>query len=471
MTAQMAKFGLRMVSVIVLARLLTPSDFGLVAMVTVITGFMEMFKDAGLALVTVQRRHITHEQISTLFWINAGIGILLMGITAALAPAIAWFYREPRLIPITLTIAGVFVFPGLSIQHRALLRRQMRFKALAAIDITAMLLGILASIAIAASTYSYWSLVAMPVVVSAATAVGAWVASGWLPGAPRSGTGVKSMLKFGGSVTGSNAIYYFARQGDNFLIGWKYGAEQLGLYSKAYHLLMLPIEQILGPLSAAMVPMLSRLQADSTAYRNAFMRFYGILALVLMPATAGFVSLARPLILILLGPQWEQATAIFAYLAIAGFYMPLATAINWLFISQGRPGEMFITSGINAVLAVASFIVGLPYGGVGVAAAFAVSGLLVRFPILVYIAGRKGTVSIRHMTAALIVNLPAALAVGLACNLALRVLENQAIVMQLTGGLFAAAIVFTFCVLVIPARRREVRASWRTIREALASSF
>src|SRR5690606_19203223 len=144
-SSQGVKFALRLGSTAVLARLLTPADFGLIAMVTVVTGFVEMFKDAGLSMATIQRERITHAQVSTLFWINVALSALIMLLIAALAPAIAWFYGEPRLLPITLALSGTMIFGGLAVQHQALLRRQMQFGRLATIEITSMAAGIAAA--------------------------------------------------------------------------------------------------------------------------------------------------------------------------------------------------------------------------------------------------------------------------------------------------------------------------------------
>ena len=338
---------------------------------------------------------------------------------------------------------------------------------LAIIDIVAIFTGVVAAIIISALTRSYWALVAMPATIAAATAIGSWIASGWVPGLPHFDASVISMLKFGGSVTGSNVIYYFARNGDNLLIGWKCGSTELGLYSKAYRLLMLPIDQILGPLSSVMIPMLSRLQSDPELYRRSFKRIYSAISLSVMPATAGFVALAHPLILVLLGPQWEESANIFAYLAIAAMYMPLAAAINWLFISQGRPHTMLLASAINSVLAVISFVVGLPYGAVGVAAAFAISGLLVRFPILVYLAGRQGPVSARDLLTVMAIHLPECLIVGAACKSIQYLLIKQPPIIQLISGLSAGALVVCIIILTMPKCRHEVNTIWRICQSAL----
>jgi len=217
LVAQAVKFALQLGSTIVLARLLTPEDFGLVAMVTAVTGFVMMFKDAGLSVATVQREEITREQVSALFWINAGLSVVLMIVVAALAPLIALFYSEPRLVGITLAISGTFVFAGLTVQHQALLRRQMQFKKLAVLEVASMVFGVATAITMAFLGLGYWSLVGMLAATAGANAVLAWIACAWIPGAPARSDGVGSMLNFGAGVTGFSVVNYFARNADNLL--------------------------------------------------------------------------------------------------------------------------------------------------------------------------------------------------------------------------------------------------------------
>ena len=210
-SAQGVKFLLHTGSIVILARLLTPGDFGLIAMVATVTNFVRMFKDMGLSTATVQRAEINHAQISTLFWVNTAIGVTLAVLTAALAPAIAWFYGEPRLTVVTIVLAGTFIFSGLTIQHQALLRRHMCFVKLGVIEVAGLLVGVATAIVAAWRGAGYWSLIFMQLSVTGTIAVGVWAASGWRPGWPRRRAGSRSMLAFGRNITGFHIINYFAR--------------------------------------------------------------------------------------------------------------------------------------------------------------------------------------------------------------------------------------------------------------------
>lgn len=384
MAAQGASFFLHMGSTVVLARLLTPQDFGLIAMVTAVTGFVVMFKDMGLSMATVQKAEINHGQISTLFWINVILSLGVMLVTAAIAPAIAWFYGEPRLTWITLALASAFIFGGLTIQHQALLRRQMRFGALALIQISSMLVGIITAIVAACYGAGYWSLVIMQLATAIAIAIGVWVACGWRPGLPVRRSGVRKMLAFGGNITGFQVINYFARNSDKILVGRFCGSGILGLYSKAYNLLMLPISQIRGPLTSVAMPALSRIQGDPKRYTSYYTKLILLLSFISMPLIVFLAICSRSIIHLLLGEQWLGASRIFQILAITAFIQPVWSTVGLVLISLGQSGR-FLKFGIfNSLVVVTSFAVGIRWGAIGVASAYAVASYLILFPSLWY---------------------------------------------------------------------------------------
>lgn len=384
MFAQGTKFLLHMGSTIVLARLLTPQDFGIVAMVTAVTNFAMMFKDMGLSMATVQRAEIDQAQISTLFWINAAIGATLAVLTAALAPAVAWFYGEPRLTFITLALAGAFIFGGLTVQHQALLRRHMRFIVLAAIEVVGLLVGVLTAIIAAWRGAGYWSLVLMQLTMAGTIALGVWAASSWRPGWPRQRSGVRSMLTFGRNIISFRMVNYFARNSDKILLGRFHGSGVLGLYSKAYGLLMLPISQITGPLTSVAMPVLSRIQDDPKRYTSYYTKLILLLSFISMPMTVFLAVCSKSIIHLLLGEQWLGASRIFQILAITAFIQPVWSTVGVVLLSLGQSGR-FLTFGIfNSSLVVLSFAVGVRWGAIGVASAYAVASYLVLFPSLWY---------------------------------------------------------------------------------------
>ena len=299
--AQVCKFVLQIGSTAILARLLTPQDYGLIGMTVAVTGFVSMFKDMGLSMATIQKAEINHRQISTLFWVNVGLSLATLLVTAAIAPAVALFYGEPKLTSITIVSAIGFIFGGLTVQHQALLNRQMRFTALAIIDITSMLVGTIVAIVLAWYGVGYWALVIMQLAIALSTTLGVWLVCHWRPSLPALDSGIGEMLTFGGNITGFSIINYFARNLDNVLIGRFWGAGELGLYSKAYQLLLLPINQINSPIAAVAIPALSRLVDSSERYTAAYVRIVEKVALLTIPIMLFMIGSSDWLVLLLLG--------------------------------------------------------------------------------------------------------------------------------------------------------------------------
>ncbi|NJK41130.1 MAG: lipopolysaccharide biosynthesis protein [Acaryochloridaceae cyanobacterium SU_2_1] len=393
--AQGLKFILILVSNVVLARLLTPVDYGLVGMVTAVMGFVTLFKDLGLSMATVQKADINHVQVSTLFWVNLVFSLIATLITIAIAPLIAQFYGEPRLVWITIALAIGIIIGGLGVQHTALLTRQMHYKALMLNDILAQLLGVSAAIIAALFGFQYWALVLLPLVTACFTTLGVWIACPWQPSWPRWKSGIRSMLAFGSHVTGFSVVDYFALNLDNVLIGKFWGQQELGLYSKAYQLLLLPISQINAPITNVAVPLLSRLTDSPDRYREIYLRILEKVILVTLPIVLFMIATSDWLIQVLLGSQWLEASPIFVLLGISGLLRPVANSTGWLFISQGRTHELFRWGVISSTLTVLSFCVGLPWQAKGVATAYSITLLGITIPLLLWFVGRKGPVRTR----------------------------------------------------------------------------
>ena len=462
LTSQGIKFVLQLGSTMVLARLLTPGDFGLIAMVTAITGFVAMFKDAGLSMATVQRKDITHEQVSTLFWINVGLSALVMLVLAALAPAIAAFYSEPRLVWITLALAGTMLFGGLTVQHQALLRRQMRFKALAIVEVATMAFSIAVAIAMALLGFGYWSLVGMAAGAALANAVLVWALCDWKPGVPARHCGAASMLQFGGHLTGFTFLNYFTRHADNLIVGFVLGSGPLGIYSKAYNLLMLPIRQINTPVGSVMLPALSRLQDKPDRYCRAYTQAISAIAMVGMPIVVCAFVLADEAVAVLLGPGWEQAAVVFRWLAPAAFIGTVNVAPGWLCVSLGRAGTQLRWAMLSAPICIVAFMIGVQWGITGVAAAFSLSWCTTQI-IFLAMACHNSPVSLRMVLASLFPPASASLLSGLAgftiMHVALQSVQSAVIVISCAVPVLVS-VYLTFLYL-IPRSRRQITTFFR----------
>jgi O-antigen/teichoic acid export membrane protein len=452
--SQGIQFALNLASISVLARLLTPRDFGLVAMVTSIMGFLQVFQDAGLSTATVQREGITHAQVSNLFWVNVVLSGSVSLLVAGCAPLIARFYHEPRLISITLALSVTFLLVGSTVQHMALLNRQMRFKLIAFIQVGSMAVGVAVGISMAVMGCGFWSLVGMNLTTPIVAFLLTWTFSRWRPQIFSRNSGTRPLLNFGANMAAGSFFHALSRNADGLLIGRFYGSDALGLYSRGAVLLTRPLNQIFATLNKVFVPALSRLQNQPERYRQAFLQAYESIALVSFPFTALFLSLAHPLTLVVLGPKWEKAATILASFTMVALYYPLSNVASWLFATQGRGRDALIGFSISSVVTVVSFIAGLPYGPVGVALAYSIACLTILLPVRFYIAGRQGPVGIADLWMGFLRYMPLWFVVWISSYMVRRTVAKlfplEQVVICVPVGLAAGAV---FVCLVAPLRR------------------
>jgi PST family polysaccharide transporter len=457
----MASQGLRFVVMIlttaVLGRLLTPQDYGLVGMVGILMGFVALFKDLGLASATIQREELSEREVSTLFWLNLGLSVGVALLTAALAPLVAWFFGEPRLVAVTAAYSVGFVFGGLAVQHEALLRRRMRFAALAGANLVALFVNAATTIGLAWLGFGYWALVYGQLALGVAYAVCLWGVCGWRPGRPGRLSEVRALLAFGRDLTGFTVVNYFARNLDNLLIGRVWGAVQLGFYAKAYQLLLLPLDQVNEPITAVAVPALSRLGDDPERYRRAYLRLLEKVAMVTMPLMAFMIASSDWIVRVVLGPQWGETARIFMLLGISGLFQPVANTTGWLLISQGRGRHLAQWGLMGGAVSVAAIVAGLPWGPAGVALSYSLARVLVCEPLLYWWVGREGPVRALDFYRT-IVPAAAASACVLAAVFALRRWAPFASPLpQLVAAALVACVVALPVLLAIPAGRRALR--------------
>jgi PST family polysaccharide transporter len=382
---------------VITARLLAPSDFGLIAMVATVTAFATMIQDLGTTQAVIQRETIGPGQLNSLFWISTCLGCLLAMLLAVSAPAIARFFHEPRLEALTIAFTVPIAAGGVQAIPFALLNRHMRFAELALIDALAMAASLAVGIVLAWKFESYWALYAAACASAFVTLTGCWIRSGFRPGKPQFDDETREMIGFGSGVSGFNLANYLSRNADKLLIGKLFGDNALGFYDRAYRLLLFPLSQIHAPIGRVMIPMLSRSLSDPQRYKRAYMECVSILLLATQPAILFATIYSEDVFRILLGDRWLGSAPIFAWLGIAGLQQVMTSTIGWLYISQGRGGGFFWIGLFGAVTTVAAFVTGLPWGPVGVAAAYTISDYLIRLPVIWAAAGRVGPVEARDL--------------------------------------------------------------------------
>jgi len=404
--SQALSLSIQVIATVVLARLLTPKDFGLVAMVTTFSLLLLNFGVNGFADAVLQRQDFNHALASNMFWITVGSGFLLTIGFAASGSLLAQFFHEPLVAPVAAAISLSIVITSAAVIHLALLMRAMRFSLVSANDVFARMVSVLVSVLLDRAGHGYWALVGGVVAQPLSQTLGAWILCRWLPGLPRRVDGTGSMVRFAIHVYGRFSLNYFARNTDNLLVGWRFSAQALGFYKKAYDLFALSF--VMQSLTPVAVSALSRLSKQPEQYRRYLMSALSIAGFLGMGLGAAFTLIGHDTILLLLGPEWAPSGRIFSLFGPGIGAMFLNGIHGWIHLSLGR-GDRWLRWGIiEFIITAALFLLLLPWGPAGIAAAWSISLWILTIPSLWY-AGRPMQIGFGSMVSSLWKYVPASL--------------------------------------------------------------
>ena len=392
---QISRMVLQLLGTAIMSRLLAPEDFGLIAMAVTITGFVGLFTDMGLSVATIQRSEVSQPLVSTLLFVNVGVGLILMLLATAAAPLAALLYNDPRVTLIVIGMAVSIPLAAAAAQHNALLARSMRWLPLQLIAFTSQAVGLTVGVVLAwKAGAGVWALVAQIVTASLVTLILTWIVCDWRPSRVSNWRVARDELGFGANVTGFSLLNFLHRQFDNVLIGWRWGAVELGFYARAYNLLTLPIGLINGSLSSSAIPILSRCKDDPERWNAAYLRLATVTAFLGCGLCAALFVIAEPLVDIVLGPGWAEVSVIFRVLAISSIFGTASNSCGWVFVSLGRTRQYFYWSLFGCPLYALSFVIGLPWKAQGVAIGYAICAFALT-PLYFLYATRQTTMRLR----------------------------------------------------------------------------
>lgn len=410
--ARGANIFVQLASTILLARVLSPNDFGLVAMVLALVGFAPMLIDLGTSEAATQKTHITQVEISALFWLNVTISLVLTALLVAGSGAIATFFGEPSLTGIALVLSATFVMTAVSTQHYALMRRAMQFRQIAIIDISANLIGSIVSVALALAGWGYWALVAKPIVTSGLTAIAVWTTCRWVPGRPRYSPDVKELVGFGLGVTGFTMTDYLAKSADRLAIGYFYGPGPLGYFQNAFTIYSNLLSILTEPMHNIAASGLSKLRNDVAELKRSWTTALSTLSFFSAPAFAMLAVTGQDFVVLLLGQKWAPAGPLLCIFAVRGIAHCVERTMGWIHVAAGRSDRWMRWGGVSAIVQLAALAAGLPFGVIGVATSYTIAMFVLFVPALVY-SGRPVGIGTRDVLQAVGPQITAALiAVG-----------------------------------------------------------
>lgn len=464
--AQGIRMALQIVTITILARLLGPADYGLLAMVVVIIGVGDMIRDFGLSTAAIRAPSLSEDERTKLFWINTAIGLGLGLLVAGAAELVARLYSQPELVGITRALAVTFLVNGAATQYRADLTRRMRFKALAAVDVLTPAAALAVAVALAVGGAGYWALVGQYIAQALVGLVAVVVATRWIPRLPKRGVPVRHFLVYGANLLGAQIIGYLGKNIDTFVIGLRFGPSPLGSYNRAWTLLMTPLVQIRTPTTTVALPVLTRVRDDEERTARFLRKGQMVLGYPVTLGLAVIIGVADPLIEVALGPGWTMVPPILRPLAVAGVFQTIAYVSYWVYLSRGLTPQLLRYSIAETVIRVGGVLVGAMWGVVGVASGYAVAAFLL-WPIAFLWLARLTPMPVRALFTDAIRVLVTATVAGVAAGLAVTALPAQPAALQLLAGTLAAVVVLALVVAIVRPVRRDLREIAQVLRRAL----
>lgn len=454
--SQCCKFLIQLASIVVLARLLTPEDFGTFAMVFAISGFATVIGDFGLSSAAIQARSLSPRQRSNLWWLSLGIGALLWAVLWLIAPLIEDFFGKSGVTELLRVVGLSFVLSAAGSQYVADLTRNLRFGWLAVNEVVAHLVAFGAAVTAAWLGAGPWALVTQQLAFAFVLLVMSVLVGRWLPGLPGEAP-MRSLVSFGGNTLGVQVLTYVSSNVDSIVLGRVAGAGQLGLYDQAYRLFKVPVQQIAAPLTRVALPLLSRRQDAPAEFSRVVLMAQTSMSYVLGSAFVIGAVLAEPVVHVVLGGQWTDAIPLFAILAFGGLFQSMGYVYYWTFMGLGLTNIQLRYSLLTRSIMIVSIIFAVQWGAFGVAVAVAAS-LALNWVVLSAWPLRKTGLNSGAIVSAAVRSLAVHLLAGTTVFAADRfVFGNLADPLRLVIGVTSGLAVYLLLILIVPRLREDVR--------------
>lgn len=381
LSGQLLKFALNLGSITVLARLLSPDDYGLVAIALSTTVILETFREAGLSTATLQRPTLSQIELSSMHWVNVGLGFAVFLFVLGLAPVMRSIYDREQLLYILPCFGAVGLVASFGVQRAALLQRNLEFRKLAIADVSSQAAGLVAGIAAALQGAGYWALV----ISQGTTAIGynlaLAVASDWRADLVVDREKIRPLLSFGASIMASRVLNRMARGLDALVIGYFLNTAAVGIYNRAQSILNRPLDQLASPVLKVALSVMYRLSDDARRFSDGVMAMLGLISLGSSILVLFFLNFAGPIVLVMLGDNWSASVPIFIALTPFAFVEPSACFLSDVLVAKGDSRALLKWTVVSVVIIGLGLLVGLQWGLVGVATSFGLFGLFVRMPL------------------------------------------------------------------------------------------
>jgi len=452
-TAQVCKQMSQFVVTVILARLLSPGDFGLIGMAAVFTNFVYSLSELGFGSALIQKQDAKAEHFNSAFWLNIVLGLALMSLLMAAAPMIASFYNMAELKLIVMALSLNFIIASLATIQTSILTKAMEFKKLAIVEFSSILISGIAAVYFAITGHGVWSLVYQQIIFTSVSTILLWLNSDWRPQWMFSIQAIKDMFNFSAQLTGTSIVYYFSRNLDYLLIGKFLGAQALGYYALAYKLMMVPLHSISWVVNSVMFPAFSKIQNDLPKVREVYQKMVKSISLITFPLMFGVFAIADEFIRVFYGPQWEPVILLLKILCFCAMIQSVLTTVGNIFLSQGRADLQLKLSIISTMATLGAVVVGLQWGIIGVAVCYTLKEIF----WMIYverIVNNMIQLRLSHFYANFLTSLIIGIGVFGVITLA-KIFINAGLLSTLLGGLLVGGL--TYVVLLFLFKELEIR--------------
>lgn len=366
---------------IFLARILTPSMFGIVGMITIFSNFAILFVDLGFSAALIQKKEVSKAHFSSVFWLNLGIGLLMYFLFYISAPFISKFYNQPELIQLIRIICLSFIITSFSSVQANILIKELQFKKKVIINWVAMLIGYLVAFIMAYRGYGVWSLVMMTLTTSFINTILYWIISKWIPLFIFEWKKIKELSNYGLNFFGDASVNYWSRNFDNFIIAKVLGSNDLGIYSRAYSLMLLPLKNITTIVTKVMFPAFSQKQDDIQLLKKYYLNIIQYIALITFPLMIGLSLVSKEFVLLFFGNKWSAMIPILSILSGLGAIQSIVSLNGLIYNSLGKVNIAFKVSIFSNIVLIIAFTIGVNYGIIGVSYSYLIASALLFIPI------------------------------------------------------------------------------------------
>lgn len=381
--SQFGRQGIQYITTLILAALLQPADFGLMALALIFIGFLALFRDMGMSAAVIQRDEISDKLLSTIFWTNLIIGSLFTLAIFFSSSIIAKFYNEPRVEPILKVLSSTFFISAFSVLQKTLLEKRLEFKVLAKVELMGVLFGSSTGIILAILGYGVWSLVFQSILNITITTILLWKVSKFKPRLFYSFEELKSLISYSLNLAGYNLFNYFVRNADYLLIGKFLGNDALGHYYLAYKIMLYPVQNISGVITRVLFPIYSSIKSNLEKYKFIYLNISKTIATISFPLMLGIFIVARPFVETFFKNNWNHDLLISLIMILSpiGMIQSLAFTTGSIYMATGKTNILFIWGIVTGIVYVSGFLIGIQFGVIGVAVSYLITTLIFLYPV------------------------------------------------------------------------------------------